>query len=141
MSEFHLDPRLDSDSLLVGNLPLCQVRLMDDSQYPWLILVPRRPELREPFDLSPSEQLELLKESRLTAQVLNEVFAPDKLNIATIGNVVAQLHMHHVARYKTDISWPSTVWGAVPAKPRLPAESQALLAQLREAFGEPLVTA
>lgn len=138
MSDFELDPRLAADTLYVGDLPLCQVRLMNDAQYPWLILVPRQPGLREPFDLSEADQLQLLAESRQTAQLLQRLAKPEKLNIAAIGNVVSQLHLHHVARFASDASWPAPVWGARPPVPRKPQVSEQLLTEIRHAWGAPL---
>lgn len=139
MTEFTLDTRLANDTLRVGDLPLCQVRLMDDAHYPWLILVPRRPGIEEIYQLSEADQQQLLRESSRVARLLGELFSPDKLNIAAIGNMVRQLHVHHVVRYRDDASWPGPVWGAVPVQKRAAADSDALVSRLQKALGDDLV--
>ena len=112
---FILDERLHKDTALVGRFELCLLLLHRDSNYPWFILVPQREGISEIHHLSQSEQQLLLAESGLVARALTSLFAPDKLNIAMLGNIVAQLHLHHVARFKHDLSWPGPIWGAVPA--------------------------
>ncbi|WP_018981351.1 HIT domain-containing protein [Salinimonas chungwhensis] len=112
---FDLDARLAADTFLVGDLPLCRVLLMNDQQFPWVILVPRREDARELFELSEQDQLAFMQESSQVCQTLNKLFEPDKLNVAALGNVVAQLHIHHVARFQNDIAWPAPVWGRQPA--------------------------
>ncbi|MBQ47889.1 MAG: HIT family protein [Zetaproteobacteria bacterium] len=114
---FSLDNRLAKDCIILGDLKLCKLLLMNDSQYPWLILVPRRSSVREIFQLNPEDQMSLMTESNLIAQTLQKVFNPDKLNTAAIGNMVPQLHIHHIARFTNDIAWPAPVWGAKPAAP------------------------
>ena len=108
---FELHERLAADTLLVKDLPLSRVLLMNDARYPWLILVPRVEDIREIHHLSRDDQLRLLDESCLVSGVLERLFAPNKLNVAALGNVVPQLHLHHVARYQTDPAWPGPVWG------------------------------
>lgn len=117
MSEFQLHPQLAADTLLVAALPLCDVLLMNDANYPWLILVPRVPGASELLDLGESDRARLWREIDIASQALRELFAPDKLNIAALGNVVSQLHVHVIARFKNDAAWPKPVWGAQPAKP------------------------
>lgn len=112
---FKLDKRLDSDTHFVCDLPLCRVLLMNDSQFVWLILVPRIQDVTEIIELSEAQQQQLMVESTHVSRVLTSLFHPDKLNIAALGNVVSQLHIHHVVRYKHDIAWPNPVWGAQPA--------------------------
>jgi len=112
---FALDERLQKDTRLVGRFELCLLLLHKDSNYPWFILVPQRVGATEIHHLSPVDQQLLLAESTLAAEALVSLFSPDKLNIAMLGNIVAQLHIHHVARFKTDISWPGPIWGAAPA--------------------------
>jgi len=112
---FILDSRLRKDTLPVGELPLSLVLLMNDRTYPWLILVPRRPDVREIFELSDQDQGQLLRESTQLARILSEICRPDKLNIAALGNMVPQLHLHHIVRYSTDPAWPAPVWGKTPA--------------------------
>lgn len=111
MNDFTLHPRLAADCLMLGALPLCRVLLMNDRTYPWLILVPQRAGIAEIFELSEADQHALIAESSGVAQAMMTVFKPDKLNIAAIGNLVPQLHVHHVARFRSDPAWPGTVWG------------------------------
>lgn len=112
LDSFQLDPRLAADTHALGKLELSRVLLMDDARFPWLILVPRRTGLRELTDLGQPEQRVLLDEIDRCARALQTLFVPDKLNIATLGNVVAQLHVHVIARFKSDVAWPRPVWGA-----------------------------
>jgi diadenosine tetraphosphate (Ap4A) HIT family hydrolase len=127
---FSLDSRLRNDTITAGDLPLCRLLLMNDRTYPWLILVPRRPDIREIFQLAEADRLQLLRESTQLSQALHDVCRPDKLNIAALGNVVAQLHLHHVARYRTDPAWPAPIWGKAPAVPYTAEAAQAFLHQL-----------
>lgn len=108
-----LHPQLEKDCLLIGRFPLCRLLLMRDANYPWLILVPDREDIGEIFQLSESDQQQLMRESSILASVLAEQFQADKINIAALGNVVPQLHIHHIVRYKDDACWPAPVWGAV----------------------------
>ena len=112
---FTLDERLQKDTWVVGRFELCLLLLHRDSNYPWFILVPQCQGVTEIHHLSPAQQQLLMAESTLVAEALAALFLPDKLNIAMLGNIVAQLHIHHVARFKTDISWPGPIWGAAPA--------------------------
>ena len=91
--------------------------LLNDSQYPWFVLVPRKPNLKEIIDLSDADQIVYLKESAKLSKLIMQVFSPDKLNVAALGNMVPQLHIHHIARFTTDAAWPAPVWGKFPAKP------------------------
>ena len=125
---FELDPQLAADTLPMGDFPLCRLLLMNDAQYPWFILVPRREEVSEVFQLSGDDQRQLWKESVELAEELKDVFAADKLNLATLGNVVAQLHMHVIVRRKEDPAWPAPVWGRHPARPYTAEQ----VAQIRE---------
>jgi diadenosine tetraphosphate (Ap4A) HIT family hydrolase len=108
---FALDARLAADAALVGDLSLSRLLLMNDARFPWLILVPRRAGLRDLIDLPRDEQHVLLDEINRCAHVLHALDKPDKLNIAALGNVVAQLHVHVVARRAQDAAWPRPVWG------------------------------
>ncbi|MFQ2109416.1 HIT domain-containing protein [Aeromonas rivipollensis] len=114
---FELHPRLQADTQILGDLPLCRVLLAKDSQYPWLILVPRVPRLREIHHLLPEQQQQLMQESCAVATLMEEALGPDKINVAALGNLVPQLHLHHVARFSTDAAWPGPIWGAHPAIP------------------------
>lgn len=116
MLDFSLDARLANDCAWVGDLSLCRVLLLKDANYPWLILVPMVNACREIIDLSSAQQQLLWQESAHLSQVLQVLFKPDKLNVAALGNVVAQLHVHHIVRYQHDIAWPKPVWGQHPAK-------------------------
>ncbi len=111
MTDFALHPRLAADTVPVGELPLCSVLLTDDSRYPWLILVPRRAGLREIVDLPPQDRAVLVEEIAAASRALRAVTGSEKLNVAAIGNVVAQLHVHVVARFAADAAWPEPVWG------------------------------
>ncbi len=115
--EFELDPRLAADCHRLGSLPLCELLLMDDAQYPWCILVPRRAGVREIYELSAADQAQLLAESVALGRALRAAFGGDKLNVAALGNVVPQLHLHHIVRHVGDPAWPAPVWGRVPPRP------------------------
>ena len=127
---FTLDPRLQNDTIALGSFPLSLLLLMNDCTYPWLILVPQRPDIREIFQLATADQQQLLRESSLLAAALVAQFYPDKLNIAALGNVVSQLHLHHVVRYRNDPAWPAPVWGKAPPVPYQPKQAAALCADL-----------
>jgi diadenosine tetraphosphate (Ap4A) HIT family hydrolase len=111
MSSFTMHPQLEADTHRVGDLDFTRVLLMDDARFPWLILVPRAPDLRELTDLSLDDQHRLLDEINRVAHVLHAMAKPDKLNIAMLGNVVPQLHVHVIARFTADEAWPKPVWG------------------------------
>jgi diadenosine tetraphosphate (Ap4A) HIT family hydrolase len=132
-----LHPQLAAETFAVGDLTLSRVLLMNDTNYPWLVLVPRQAGAVEIIDLDDAEQAQLMREIALTAGVLKDVTACDKLNFAAIGNVVAQLHVHIVARRRGDAAWPRPVWGAVPARAYEAAERERFIAAIRAeiAFG------
>ena len=129
-----IDPRLEADTLPVTELELCTVRLMNDARYPWLILVPKRDDVIEILDLKPEDQDTLWNEIRICAQALQTTTNADKLNIAALGNVVAQLHVHVIARFKTDDAWPKPVWGVHPPIPYEPEEAQRMIKNLGAAL-------
>lgn len=131
-STFELHPRLAADTIEVTRLPLCRVLLMNDANYPWLILVPQRPGIREIFELIDADQQQLMRESTFVSRVMHDLFRPDKMNIAALGNVVSQLHIHHIARYRHDPAWPAPVWGQCPAKAYAPDQADELAARLIE---------
>ncbi len=112
-----LHPQLEKDCIIFGEFTLCTLLLLNDANYPWFILVPKRDNMTELHQLSTTDQQQFLKESILLSRCLEETFHPDKLNIAALGNVVPQLHIHHIARFTTDACWPKPVWGAVTATP------------------------
>jgi len=109
---FRLDPALTTDTLELVSFELCDVRLMDDARFPWLILLPRREGAVEILDLAPADQDLLWTEIRIAAEALRKTCRPDKLNIGALGNQVAQLHVHVIARFRYDAAWPAPVWGS-----------------------------
>jgi diadenosine tetraphosphate (Ap4A) HIT family hydrolase len=133
--EFQLHPRLAQDCLIIGRLPLSLLLLMNDKQYPWLILVPRLSNLREIHHLSRDNRIQLMDESCLLAETMIQLFEPEKLNIAAIGNLVPQLHVHHVARYSHDPAWPAPVWGHSAPQPYEPQAMQETLLRIRNHLG------
>jgi diadenosine tetraphosphate (Ap4A) HIT family hydrolase len=130
LHDFALDPQIAANSLPVTELKLSSVRLMRDANYPWLLLVPRRFGLVELTDLDATEQMDLMREIASASTALRAVALADKLNIATLGNMVRQLHVHVIARRRDDPAWPKPVWGAVPAKTYAPGAAEALAAKL-----------
>lgn len=114
---FEIHPNLERDCLFMGRFPLCRLLLMNESRYPWFILVPERPAIREIYELAQADQVQLVRESSVLAQALATRFKADKLNIAAIGNMVPQLHLHHIVRYRNDPAWPAPVWGRFEAMP------------------------
>lgn len=129
-SQFLLHPQLALDSHWVCALELCQIRMINDANYPWFLLIPQQNDLSEPHQLSADRQRQLSQESRILSLAIQHVFQPDKLNIASIGNVVAQLHVHHIARFKHDAAWPKPVWGYVDMSPYSDAQRQQRIAQM-----------
>jgi diadenosine tetraphosphate (Ap4A) HIT family hydrolase len=114
MAELH--PQLQEDCIVIGRFPLSHLLLMRDANYPWFILVPDREGIREIYELPAEDQSQLLRESSFLAEFLMKVFNGDKMNIAALGNIVPQCHLHHVVRYHADSAWPSPIWGKLPAK-------------------------
>lgn len=111
MTGFALDPKLAADTVDIVALPLCVARLMNDRRFPWVVLVPARPNLSEIVDLEAADRARLIEEIALVSAALRELFQPTKLNVGALGNVVAQLHVHVVARFASDDAWPGPVWG------------------------------
>ena len=111
MSDFALDPRLAGDTRPVGDLPLCSVLLLDDARFPWFVLVPRRPGASELTDLADEDAATLMAEMRVATRVMLALAEPDKVNVGALGNVVLQLHVHVVGRFRSDPAWPGPVWG------------------------------
>lgn len=131
---FELHPKLAKDCHLVGQSALNLMLLMDDSRYPWLILVPKRDGIREFHELGSNDQIALLDDINRVSFLMQALFSPDKLNIGALGNMVPQLHIHIVGRYQGDEAWPGPVWGAGRA---VPYESAALEERL-ETLGQSL---
>lgn len=113
---FQLDSQLNADSISIGQFQLCRLLLMNDAQYPWFVLVPMKENKSEVYQLSNSDQAQFWLESRLLSIAIMDIFEGEKLNIAAIGNLVNQLHLHHVVRFKKDVSWPKPIWGQLPMK-------------------------
>jgi diadenosine tetraphosphate (Ap4A) HIT family hydrolase len=130
-SAWSLHPQLKKDTIDVGDLPLSRVLVIRDANYPWLLLVPRRSEAVEIIDLDEVEQAQLMTEVSRAARALKDVTKCDKLNIAALGNMVPQLHVHIIARRKTDAAWPRPVWGVAPAAPHDAEEVQNFISALR----------
>ncbi len=116
----------------MGQLGLCHLLLMQDANYPWFILVPDREGITEIHQLSSTDQQRLMEESVMLSRALQSAFSPDKLNIAALGNVVPQLHIHHIVRYRTDAAWPAPVWGRVPVKPYTEEELTTVIHALKQ---------
>jgi diadenosine tetraphosphate (Ap4A) HIT family hydrolase len=113
---FQLHPRLAEDSIVIGRFDLSLLLLSKDSNYPWCILVPQIEDVFEIHHLSESEQIQLIRESSRLSEVMTSLFDAHKMNVAALGNVVRQLHVHHIARFEEDIAWPHPIWGRVPPK-------------------------
>jgi diadenosine tetraphosphate (Ap4A) HIT family hydrolase len=131
---FALHLTLARDTVEVARLPLCRVLLMKDRRFPWLILVPERESVREIHELSPADRQVLIEEIAQASGVLTRLFQPDKLNVGALGNIVPQLHVHLVARTKTDPAWPGPVWGLGAAEPYTEGELEELRGRIAEAF-------
>lgn len=132
-TDFELDPRLAADTVYVADWALCRVLLMDDAQFPWLVLVPRRAGLAELDDLDADDRTRLLQEIQRAMQTLRDTVEYDKLNIGALGNIVRQLHVHVVARRRNDAAWPGPVWGHGRAVPYAEGARDQLVTALRRA--------
>jgi diadenosine tetraphosphate (Ap4A) HIT family hydrolase len=130
LPDFELNPNIAADTFPVAELKLCTVRLMRDANYSWLLLVPRIAYTTEIVDLTPDHRQALMDDVVKAGVALRETCACDKLNVATLGNVVSQIHVHVIARRHDDVSWPKPVWGAVPAKAYPPGAAETLAAKL-----------
>lgn len=132
--KFELDPQLQSDTVILGEFPLSLVLMSRDANYPWCILVPRRKGVYAIHHLAEEDRQQLMRESCHLAEVMADLFVPDRMNVGALGNVVAQLHMHHVARFKNDPVWPRPVWGAVEPKAFAEDELKSRVSRLRSAL-------
>lgn len=130
-ADWTLHPQLDKDTAPVSDLPLCRVLLIKDAHYPWLVLVPRRPETVEIIDLDEMAQAQLMTEITRVSRALREITRCDKLNVAALGNAVPQLHVHIIARRRTDAAWPRPIWGVMPPLSYDPRDMQQLIDALR----------
>ena len=135
---YQLHERLKQDTFYLGQLSLSDVLLMNDARYPWIILVPRRDNITEIYQLNENDQQQLASESAWVSKQLTTLVGADKMNVAALGNVVSQLHIHHVARYQTDTAWPAPVWGIGERIPYNHEEAKAVREQLRLALSEQL---
>jgi len=135
MSDWTLHPQLAADTVALGDLLLSRVLVMNDATYPWLVLVPRKTGITEVIDLDEDEQTHLMHEVTRAARALREVTACHKLNIAALGNMVPQLHVHVIARFRHDPAWPKPVWGAAPAIAYERKALDAFAASLRRNIG------
>lgn len=130
--DWTLHPQLRIDTIHVGDLPLSQVLIIKDSNYPWLLLVPRRDNVSDIIDLNDVEQAQLITEINRVSVAVKAITKPDKLNIAALGNLVPQLHIHIIGRRKSDAAWPRPVWGAVDPVGYDPVEMSAFKTALRQ---------
>lgn len=127
---FQLHPRLQADTISIGSTRLCDILLMNDLTWPWVLLVPRREGVREIYELEDADQIQLLRESSALGQGMMELFGGDKLNVAALGNMVPQLHLHHIVRVEGDPAWPGPVWGKQAPVPYDSAGLRRRLAEL-----------
>ena len=134
MESFELDSRLAADCYRVKDLELCRLLLMNNSLYPWCILVPMRKGVVDVYQLATEDQQQLTKESSRLSEIMLQLFPGEKLNVAALGNVVAQLHIHHIVRKTTDNAWPKPVWGHEPAIPYKEEQAKSLCEQLAKAY-------
>nr|WP_199868752.1 HIT domain-containing protein [Pseudomonas sp. CFBP 13719] len=136
---FSLDARLAGDAHVIGDFALCRLLLSNDARYPWFILVPRRPDITEVFELDDADREVLWSETNALAKLLHQEYGADKINVATLGNVVSQLHMHVIVRYRTDAAWPAPVWGKLPAMPYTAEQLATVRQRLAGALGTDFV--
>ena len=134
MAAFELTERLSGDSEFVVTLGLCQLRLMDDRRWPWLILVPQRSGMEELFELKPLDQALITFETNLAAEALKKVTDATKVNVGALGNIVRQLHVHVIARRENDANWPGPVWGFGSREPYGANEKKALIDKILKAI-------
>lgn len=136
MTPWQLDPKLADGSHPVAHLSLSELRLMDDATYPWLLLIPRVCEATELIDLDAAQQAMLMTEINRCSRIAKKLFLPTKLNVAALGNVVPQLHVHVIARFANDPAWPAPVWGRIEAAPYSPEALVERVARLQGALAE-----
>jgi diadenosine tetraphosphate (Ap4A) HIT family hydrolase len=134
MPEFQLHPTLAADTIEIAQWPLCCVLLMNDSRYPWLILVPARAAMKEMHDLLAADQSLLMPEIDRASRILSDLFTPDKINVGGLGNIVQQLHIRVLARFESDDAWPGPVWGAHPPLPYKKAELDPVVKQIKQSL-------
>lgn len=137
--DFHLHPQLAADCIQVGHLPLSLLLLLNDARYPWFVLVPRRAAVTEVFELAEADQQQLWRESAQLSKFIKRAFHADKLNIGALGNLVPQLHVHHIARFRNDPAWPGPVWGHSQSEPYEKHAISERISMACDAFGDQLV--
>ena len=130
---FALHPDLVRDGIEIGRLSLCQILLINDATYPWFVLVPERNHVSDTIDLAATDHATLWDESRIFSQGIMGAFAGEKLNVAALGNVTPQLHVHHIIRYKSDPAWPDPIWGKCPMRPYTKSELEGVRDKLKSA--------
>ena len=133
---FQLHPTLAEDCISLGRFTLCRLLLMNDASYPWFILVPEREGVEEIYQLSGQDQALLIQESSHLARRLAKIYSADKMNVAALGNLVPQLHIHHIVRYRSDRAWPQPVWGKAPPTPYQPAQLEDVRRAVRGIWDE-----
>ena len=131
---FCLDSRLKNDTINIGKLQLSQALLMNDSRYPWIILVPELDNVYEWTDLSKEQQITLHDESLLVQKVLKDLYDGQSLNIGKLGNIVSQFHLHHIVRFENDPAWPGPVWGHSSAVNYSPQELESRISEIKQAL-------
>jgi len=136
MTSFKLAPQLKADTIELGELPLCKVLLMNDSQFPWIILVPKRANITELYQLEDHDLKQVQLESLIISKMMMQHFSGEKLNTGALGNIVSQLHLHHIVRFKNDPAWPKPVWGNIQAIPYTETELSPLKTQLKRLIKE-----
>ncbi len=130
---FNLHSDLKRDGIEMGDFTLCQVLLINDSHYPWFVLVPKRSSISDTIDLSGKDYAALWEESRVFSQAIMTAFSGEKLNVAALGNMTPQLHIHHIVRFKSDAAWPGPIWGKHPLTPYVDREISVIKAKLKGA--------
>lgn len=131
---FFLDSRLKNDTINIGKLQLSQALLMNDSRYPWIILVPELDNVYEWTDLSKEDQVTLHDESLLIQKVLKDLYCGQSLNVGKLGNIVSQFHLHHIVRFENDPAWPGPVWGHSSAVNYSPQELESRISEIKQAI-------
>lgn len=134
---FRLDNRLENDTVKVASLRLSLVLLMNNSDYPWLVLVPQRDGVREIYELQAADRVILMEEITAASKAMDALFKPDKINIGALGNIVPQLHVHVVGRRQGDKAWPGPVWGAPPGRPYSEGEIASLSEKIKKELEAP----
>ena len=130
---FELHPDLKRDGILIGRFQLCLVLMINDSAYPWFVLVPQRNDIRDTIDLSDSDYQLLFTESKIFSNAIMGIYDGEKLNVAALGNVTPQLHVHHIVRFQKDPAWPGPIWGKQALTPRVEQEIEITRVKFKEA--------